>query len=224
MAGPVTYTDAHGATVKGEYQPASPDPAHPHTPIEYPEWRAFFGDSATLDVDTVIDEKGNVISAVVDKPTGKSFDRAAIDAIMTWHYLPATVGGRPAKDISAVQIKFVPPPGYPAAPDEASPVFGVGQRRCSAWTEHRNDGGRDQYVQWLLGFFSGISSDVGQDSSEQGLTRRMDVFCGAHPLESISSAARQMVIEQVHSAESLKQEQEWLKNFDLANSNQKTGP
>jgi TonB family protein len=223
-AGPVTYTDAHGLSAHGEYKPPSPDRAHPHPPIQFPAWRAFFGDSASLVVDAVVDEKGNVISAAVDQPTGKSFDRAAVDAVMTWRYAPATVGGQPVKDLINVQIQFASTSASAGVQDQAGPVFGAGQKRCSAWTEHRNDGDHGQYVQWLLGFLSGASSDLGGDASEEGLTGRMDAYCRTHPLESISAAARQMVIEQVHGAESLKLQHEWIDKFIHPDSSQHTTP
>jgi TonB family protein len=105
--GDVIYTAADGKRITGAYHDPSQDLARPHTPVKYPFWRALFGAETVVHVCAIVDEQGNVTNAqlyeTIDSP---SFTQAAIEAVSSWKYVPATVAGRTVKAPYMVQMHF----------------------------------------------------------------------------------------------------------------------
>jgi len=107
IVGDATYVTPTGETIAGPYVDVSRDAAHPHKPLDYPFWRALFGDSETVEVTAIVDVYGNVTNARLYRPIdSKSFAEYAIAGVTQWHYLPATVDGQPVKAPYLIQIQF----------------------------------------------------------------------------------------------------------------------
>ncbi|MFL5240234.1 MAG: TonB family protein [Rhizomicrobium sp.] len=105
--GDVTYVAADGSRITGPFRDPSRDASKPHTPVNYPFWRALFGGEAQVDVIALIDEHGNVTNAQLYHPINSpSFTKAATEAVSQWKYFPATVGVRPVKSPYMLQIQF----------------------------------------------------------------------------------------------------------------------
>ncbi len=62
--------------------------------------------TGTVIVETVIDEQGNVTQARVLKGLPMGLDRAAVEAIRTWKFKPATLDGRPVKVYYILTVNF----------------------------------------------------------------------------------------------------------------------
>jgi hypothetical protein len=56
----------------------------------------------------VIDERGEVESAVMRLPVDPSYDRTAVNAAKSWRYTPATLSGVPVKFRKVIQISLEP--------------------------------------------------------------------------------------------------------------------
>ena len=101
------YITASGERIVGHYEEPSPDLAHPHKPLDYPFWRALFHDSQSVYIVAAIDESGNVKSvALLQAIDSPSYTQAAIDGVMQWRYLPATIDGKPVKTLTLISIQF----------------------------------------------------------------------------------------------------------------------
>jgi TonB family protein len=58
----------------------------------------------------VIDETGNVESAMMETSLNSAYDRMALQAAKTWQYQPATVNGKAVKFRKRIQLSLVPTP------------------------------------------------------------------------------------------------------------------
>ena len=56
----------------------------------------------------VIDDSGNVESAMMRVPVNAQYDRMATTAARNWQYQPATVDGAPVKFVKRIQVTLVP--------------------------------------------------------------------------------------------------------------------
>ncbi|MDE1987856.1 MAG: TonB family protein [Alphaproteobacteria bacterium] len=107
ISGETTYITSNGTKFVGKYMDVSRDISQPHTVVHYPFWRAIFGGEDNVQMTVIIDEKGNVTNAQVDRPTEyPSFDKAAVDTVKLWKYLPATVDGHPVKAPYVILFQF----------------------------------------------------------------------------------------------------------------------
>jgi TonB family protein len=59
-------------------------------------------------LELVIDNSGNVESAMMRVPVNAQYDRMATAAAKTWQYQPATVDGTPVKFVKRIQVSLVP--------------------------------------------------------------------------------------------------------------------
>jgi tetratricopeptide (TPR) repeat protein len=59
-------------------------------------------------LEVVIDERGEVESAVMRLPVDPSYDRTAVSATKSWRYTPATLSGVPVKFRKVIQISLEP--------------------------------------------------------------------------------------------------------------------
>jgi hypothetical protein len=59
-------------------------------------------------LELVIDNSGNVESALMRVPVNAQYDRMATAAARSWHYQPATVDGTPVKFVKRIQVALVP--------------------------------------------------------------------------------------------------------------------
>ncbi|HEY4115852.1 MAG TPA: TonB family protein [Rhizomicrobium sp.] len=105
-----TYITAEGARITGPFHDVGRDLAHPHPPIDYPFWRALFGDEADVIVAVIVDENGAVRTAqLYRKIDSPSYTDAALDSVKQWRYLPATIGGKPIRMPYLIDIQFSQP-------------------------------------------------------------------------------------------------------------------
>jgi tetratricopeptide (TPR) repeat protein len=65
-------------------------------------------DAAKGLLEVVIDERGEVESAVMRLPVDPSYDRTAVNAAKSWRYTPATLSGVPVKFRKVIQISLEP--------------------------------------------------------------------------------------------------------------------
>jgi TonB family protein len=97
---------------------------------------------ATVGLEVVLDEGGQVVDAHVTASAGHGFDEAALEAVRQYTFEPARKNGAPVR--SAVQLAYefhlpppapvVPPPAAPAtAPAPRAPPVGV-QQGTDQWT------------------------------------------------------------------------------------------
>jgi TonB family protein len=75
-------------------------------PAELTEMARKAGISGTVTVEAVIDEQGNVADARVVKGLPMGLDEKALEAVRTWKFKPATVGGKPMKVNYTVTVTF----------------------------------------------------------------------------------------------------------------------
>ncbi|MBL9205542.1 MAG: energy transducer TonB [Opitutaceae bacterium] len=75
-------------------------------PPKYPEAMRRDGVSGVVAVTVVIDEKGSVTEATVSKSTHPDFERPSLDAMRSWKFKPAKVGGEPVKVRVTVPMRF----------------------------------------------------------------------------------------------------------------------
>jgi hypothetical protein len=59
-------------------------------------------------LELVIDDNGNVESAMMRVPVNAQYDRMATTAARTWQYQPGTVDGRPVKFVKRINVTLVP--------------------------------------------------------------------------------------------------------------------
>ena len=75
------------------------------TPV-FPEDMKVLGETAVVKVDALIDRYGKVRKATIYKSAGKSFNDAAIKAVMASLFTPASVAGKPCAVVYRMSIKF----------------------------------------------------------------------------------------------------------------------
>jgi hypothetical protein len=72
---------------------------------------------------------------------------------------------------------------------------------CGTWAEYRASGRSQALEGWVLGFLSGYNEwgsangDVAPGVKASGVLLWVDEYCKAHPLDSVSNAAFQLVNE-----------------------------
>lgn len=59
-------------------------------------------------LELVIDDNGNVESALMRVPVNPQYDRMTTAAAKTWHYQPATVDGTPVRFVKRINVTLVP--------------------------------------------------------------------------------------------------------------------
>jgi TonB family protein len=87
-----------------------------HPPPVYPEQALAARISGTVVLELTIDETGHVTDVSVLTPAGHGFDEAAVAAVKTWTFDPATQGGVPIRSSVEFSLPFEPPPLAPPAP------------------------------------------------------------------------------------------------------------
>jgi TonB family protein len=55
-------------------------------------------------IEVVVDEQGNVESAIIRRTVTPKYDKLALAATQKWHYQPATVDGLPVKYRKSIQV------------------------------------------------------------------------------------------------------------------------
>lgn len=75
-------------------------------PPKYPDSLRREGVSGVVSVTVVIDEKGAVTDVTVSKSTHADFERPSIEAMRSWKFKPAKVGGEPVKVRVTVPMRF----------------------------------------------------------------------------------------------------------------------
>jgi len=104
------YTEADGKTVSGALQDVTRDLTHPHTPVDYPFWRALFGDQADVIVAAIVDKDGTISTAqVYGNIDSDSYAEAALKGVKKWRYMPATIGGKPVPIPYMIDLQFSQP-------------------------------------------------------------------------------------------------------------------
>ena len=91
-------------------------------PLDYPEAARLAGEEGVVVVEADLDATGSVKNATVVRGRSPSLDRAAVEALETWSFAPATRGGVPVASTYRIGIKFALSPEVAEAPagDEAA--------------------------------------------------------------------------------------------------------
>lgn len=126
--------EAAAATKAVTQAAASPAPASPKEPAIYaaddlavtppveiqramPAWTPSVPTHARLEfhgtLEVVVDEKGNVASAAIRKPTTPGYDAVLLEAAKTWRYRPAMRNGAPVRYRTFIDVLLKP--GNPAS-------------------------------------------------------------------------------------------------------------
>jgi hypothetical protein len=101
--------------------------------------------------------------------------------------------------LALAQASAAPAPQPPVKPVT---VVGHGNNSCGKWTQAKASGGasRIYYEVWLGGFLSGINTagqrvhgNVTDGTDFDGLTAWVDNYCAANPLETVFTAAENLV-------------------------------
>lgn len=83
-------------------------------PPEYPEALGCDGIGGRVDLRITITPEGSVGNVALQKSSGRrELDEAAIAAVHTWEFAPATRGGRPVQSTISVPMSFNPPAERP---------------------------------------------------------------------------------------------------------------
>ena len=94
------------ANINAEGLDASLKPIHLTFP-SYPDDAQKQGIEGVVEVLATIDEKGEIESAVIFRSVHPLLDQAALDAIKTWRFAPASFQGKPAKFPFRQRFPFV---------------------------------------------------------------------------------------------------------------------
>jgi TonB family protein len=95
---------AAGATAQPVASPQAPDdiyiPAEAvtKTPPRYPASAYEHGREGWARVSFIISEQGQVIEPMIESSSSRDFDQTTLQAIKTWRYKPATLGGKPVEE------------------------------------------------------------------------------------------------------------------------------
>lgn len=90
--------------------PASHDPADPMPPPRYPREALAQKHEGTVLVLVRVEKDGQVGDARIDHSSGYlELDRAALDAVRTWHFKPGLIGTLPQVSYARVPVRFVLP-------------------------------------------------------------------------------------------------------------------
>lgn len=83
-------------------------------PPDYPEALGCDGIGGRVDLRITITPQGGVGRVALQKSSGQpQLDEAAIAAVRTWEFAPATRGGRPVSSTISVPMNFNPPAERP---------------------------------------------------------------------------------------------------------------
>lgn len=83
-------------------------------PPDYPEALGCDGIGGRVDLRITITPQGGVGAVALQKSSGQpQLDEAAIAAVRTWEFAPATRGGRPVSSTISVPMNFNPPAERP---------------------------------------------------------------------------------------------------------------
>lgn len=91
--------NAAGGNVRPAKKIHNVDPIYPVTSLS-------FGVSGIVILEAVIDVNGNVGSAVVRKPADPELDRAAVDAVQQWQFIPTLMNCTPVETRFNVSVNF----------------------------------------------------------------------------------------------------------------------
>lgn len=106
LAFPMTGTAWAGEPLKVEGDVQRPELLHKVEPV-YPEDARKDRLEGKVIIKTVIDEQGRVQDPAVETSSGHaSLDQAALDAISTWTFKPATLHGKPVAVVYRLTINF----------------------------------------------------------------------------------------------------------------------
>ncbi|HET9225827.1 MAG TPA: energy transducer TonB [Thermoanaerobaculia bacterium] len=83
---------------------------------KYPEEARKARVSGVVTLEAVIDEQGNVTDVKVLKGLPMGLDQAAIDAVKTWKFKPATLDGKPVKVYYTLTVTFTMESGQDEGP------------------------------------------------------------------------------------------------------------
>jgi protein TonB len=75
--------------------------------VHYTEIGRRVGIKGTVYIEAIIDEKGNVINAIVVKGIGGGLDEEALNAVLNTKFVPGKQRGNPVKVKIVIPIKFV---------------------------------------------------------------------------------------------------------------------
>jgi TonB family protein len=75
-------------------------------PAELTEMARKAGISGTVTLEAEIDEQGNVVDARIIRGLPMGLDEKALEAVRTWKFKPATIGGKPLKVNYTVTVSF----------------------------------------------------------------------------------------------------------------------
>jgi protein TonB len=75
--------------------------------VHYTEIGRRVGIKGTVYIEAIIDEKGNVINAIVVKGIGGGLDEEALNAVLQTKFIPGKQRGKPVKVKLVIPIKFV---------------------------------------------------------------------------------------------------------------------
>jgi periplasmic protein TonB len=80
---------------------------HPPTPPVYPPRAVELNQQGEVLVHVRLDAEGTAVEIVVHRPSGfQMLDRAAVAAVRSWHFLPATRDGRPVSAWVEIPVRF----------------------------------------------------------------------------------------------------------------------
>jgi protein TonB len=80
---------------------------HPPTPPVYPPRAVELNQQGEVLVRVRLDPEGTAVEVVLHRPSGhQMLDRAAIAAVRSWHFLPATRDGRPVSAWVEIPVRF----------------------------------------------------------------------------------------------------------------------
>src|SRR5665647_2115130 len=91
----------------GEVILAAPKPIHTVVPA-YPEELRRQGVAGQVEIQSVVDEKGNLMGMKVTKPLHPYLDFAAVQALRQWKYEPVVQNGKPISVIITQTVNFDP--------------------------------------------------------------------------------------------------------------------
>jgi len=110
--GNATYTARDGTRTSGPFHNIGNDSARPRAQPKYPFWRSILGGDGTVTLTVIVAEDGSVTNAKIDDPSPHpDYGDAALTAVTSWKYQPATVSGVPVKVPHRIEINFPEPRG-----------------------------------------------------------------------------------------------------------------
>ncbi|HKB92476.1 MAG TPA: energy transducer TonB [Opitutaceae bacterium] len=97
----------HAQDANGVYSKVDESPVPVKTPPpKYPFAMRRDKISGIVTVAVIIDEKGNVIDATISKSSNPEFEAPSLEAVKSWHFKPAKVGGKEVKVRVVIPLKY----------------------------------------------------------------------------------------------------------------------